>query len=52
MEIRLQGTIPELEEAEKRIRQTFAVKTVSRPYKNRRDELFRVYVEAEMRMDE
>lgn len=51
MKIRLEGTGPELAEAVPELRKLFRISSVSRPYKNRDNELYRVYVDAELPSD-
>lgn len=46
MKIRLEGTEPELTGAVEDLRKIFQIRSVSKLYKNRNSELYRVYVEA------
>lgn len=47
MKIRLQGSLPELDAAVELLRLGFEVQSVSKPYKNRNDDQYRVYIDAE-----
>jgi len=49
MKIRIEGTLPELEAAELQLRKAFAVRSVSKAYKNRNSELYRVYIEVDLK---
>ena len=48
MKIRLEGTMDELNEAVRRVRETVFVQSVSKPYKNRNSDHYRIYVDAEL----
>ena len=46
MRIRLEGSLQELEIAIEALRRSFEIGAVSKPYKNRNSDQFRVYVNA------
>lgn len=45
MRIRIEGELRELDAAVDQLRRLFEIVTISKPYKNRNSELFRVYIE-------
>ena len=45
MKLRLTGNVDELEATIKKLKQTFEVISVSKPYQNRNDKQYRVYIE-------
>ena len=49
MNIRVMGTADELIEATTIIKKDFEVLSISKPYRNRNDDLFRVYIDAIMK---
>ena len=48
VKIRLEGTMDELNEAVRRVREAVFVQSVSKPYKNRNSDRYRIYVDAEL----
>ena len=52
MKIRVEGLLDELDAAIEELRQSFIVRSVSRPYKNRNSDYHRVYLDVEIREEE
>lgn len=51
MKVRIEGLINELDLAVEKLRHNFIIRNVSKPYKNRNSDYYRVYLDVEMRKE-